>query len=202
MRILIRHLALALILTAAVAARADEQSPAGESAKNQKGEAKRHLWTAEVALERARLGLQGLYALASDTEGAFDSSHGTSLLGGAQRDVKMAAAHLQHLTSVPAKDPAAETQLTKVQTQLARLQTELRSLEAPVRGEPSAQLPPGSGGDTGVGSAGAPPSKKPTSGQAALKAQVKDSYRSLETATGDFKKLASEYGVTTNLPTP
>src|SRR5215470_15282023 len=83
-------IALALVAGLALAARADDPPASGkmddkttkmddktaadakDASQVHKGEAKRHIWTTDVAFEQAKIGLQGLYALADDNEGAFD----------------------------------------------------------------------------------------------------------------------------------
>src|SRR2546429_200784 len=94
-----RTLAIAAILAAAASANAAD----APKSNPQRAEARRHIWTSDVALEQAKIGMQGLYALAADDEGAWDTAHATALLDTVARGVKLAAAQLGHLTNLPAE---------------------------------------------------------------------------------------------------
>jgi hypothetical protein len=206
---------LALAAGFALSARAaDEEKPqgtktteGGDASTGHKGAARRHIWTSDVALEQARLALQGLYALADDDEGAWDKAHAQALLGNAQRSLGMAATHLQHLTSVPSKDKDAQSNLTKAQTSIARVQSALKALEAPIRSGAGPRAMTGSGGDTGMESSHAGEEKAPgappeTVHGSTLRTDVKNASHALYDAIKDFKKVAGDYGVSTRLPVP
>jgi hypothetical protein len=175
---------IATLAAALVAGLALSAGAADDAAKVHKGEAKRHIWTSDVALEQARIGMQGLWALADDNEGAWDVDHAKTLISGVAREVRLAATHLQHLTNLPAdKNDHAITDLTRAQTSLARVQTQLKELERPVQAGMAA------------------PTDKDDKDHG-LKGSVRDAWKSLDQAVSDFKKVADDYKVTTRLPTP
>ena len=184
----------ALIAGLSLAARADDRA---DSAKVQRPAAKRHLITSQVAIEQARLGLQGLYALVEEGDGAFDTEHGQLLLDAASRAVKTACAHLGHLTPLMADDKDGRIHLTRLQTELARVQASLKALEEPVR-TTTAATPAGSGGDA---TASKPATAKANDAAAgSLKASLKEAWKELDEAFSDFKKVADDYKVSTRLP--
>ena len=187
----------AIVAGLALSARAaDTNKKANDDAvKMHKGEAKRHIWTSDVALEQAKLGMQGLYALANDDEGAWDKDHAQTLLDNVERSVRLAATHLQHLTTLPAKkDDNATTDLTRAQTSLARVQSALKDLETPVK---SGMAPPVTKNDTGMSGM-----TKSSDKDAGIRGQLKGAWDSLDSAMSDFKKVAGDYKVTTRLPNP
>ena len=129
-----RTIAAAMLLAAGLASAAGASNPQKDLARAHKGEAKRHIWTSDIALEQARIGLQGLYALVDDTE-AFDQTYASSIVRMVERDVDSAAAHLAKLTLVPAEKSDARTNLSKLQMDLAQVQAELKGLKRPVRAD-------------------------------------------------------------------
>src|SRR5262249_21350807 len=152
------HIALAMALAAGLSlgARADDMTTTRDVNKDavktdsHKAEAKRHIVTTDVALEQAKLGLQGLYALADDKDGAWDVDHAKTLLNDTEKQVKLAVTHLQHLTSLAADKKDAPTDLTRAQTKLASLQAELKNLESPIKAGLGETPMRGSGGDVGI----------------------------------------------------
>ena len=185
------HVGVALAAGLSLAARADEQA---DAARNHRPAAKRHLVTSEVSLEQARLGLQGLYALVEDGDGSYDVEHGKLLLDTASRAVKTACAHLAHLTNLTPDDKDGRMHLTKVQTELARVQAALKALEDSVKTTPPLA---GSGGDAAGKVAITAKVDAATGG---LKASLKEAWKELDEAFGDFKKVADDYKVSTRLP--
>jgi len=187
-----RHfVGIALAAGLSLAARADERT---DAAKDHRPAAKRHLVTSQVSLEQARLGLQGLYALVEDGDGSYDVEHGKLLLDTASRAVTTACAHLGHLTNLTPDDKDGRMHLTKVQTELARVQAALKALEDPVRTTP---LLAGSGGDAAGKVA---TTAKVDAASGGLKASLKEAWKALDEAFGDFKKVADDYKVSTRLP--
>jgi hypothetical protein len=168
-------------------------------ANPRKAEAKRHLIVSTVALEEARLGVQGLYALIDDDSGAFDVVHAATLIGMAERDLSTAAAHLQRLTTVPAKDKDAPTNLTRALTGIARVQLLLKSIEASIKGGRPAN---GSGGDVATDPVKDLPPKRADDPKEALKKRIRETWKALDEAMGDHHKVADDHGVSTRLPTP
>ena len=194
--------ALVAIAGFAVSAGAVEPGKAAkvdnETAKAHRGEAKRHVWTSEVALEQAKLGVQGLYALATDEEGAWDKEHATALLENVKGDLRLAATHLAHLTNLPCgKGRDAMTDLTRAQTGIAKMQTAIMNLEGPIRGGmtgATSDTKPESSVDRGVAAN--------HGGDHGMRTQIKEAWKTLDEAMGDFRKVATDYKVTTRLPVP
>ena len=109
------------------------------------------------------------------------------------------AAHLQHLTMVPADDNECRVHLTKVQTSLGRVQMELQALDASVSSGVSGR----GSGDTGLqGAEQRDVIKQGEERLEAMKKQAKLAWKSLDEAGSDFKRVADDYKVSVRLPTP